>query len=139
MTGDRLVAEAVLLQLVDGQLRLGAARVDRVQRWLDGAGFLDAVLPGDVVTLHWDRACERLSPARLHNRVSRTITHIGIANQTLQGGGGAEAPPGGRSRGARAARAGPSVYLGSGPVGDPGHRSRMATLRGGSVTASAWT
>jgi len=83
VSGDRLVVEAVPLELVDGQLRLGAARVERVQRWLDGAGFLDAVLPGDVVTLHWDWACERLSPARLHNLVSRTISQIGIANQTL--------------------------------------------------------
>ncbi len=82
-SGEQLVVEAVPLELVDGQLRLGAARVEPVQRWLDGAGFLDEVLPGDVVTLHWDWACERLSPARLHNLVTRTITQIGIANQTL--------------------------------------------------------
>jgi len=82
-SGEKLVVEAVPLALVDGRLRLGEPRIETVQRWLDGAGFLDAVLPGDVVTLHWDWACERLSPARLHNLVSRTISQIAIANQTL--------------------------------------------------------
>jgi hypothetical protein len=82
-SGERLMVNAVPLVLVDGRLELGPPRVESVQRWLDGTGFLDEVLPGDVVTLHWDWACERLSPTRLRNLVTRTVAQIGIANQTL--------------------------------------------------------
>jgi hypothetical protein len=83
VAGDRLVVESRGLELVDGRLRLGVPRPSSVQRWLDGRGFVDDVMVGDVVSLHWDWACDRLSATQLRNLVDRTRRHIAIANQTI--------------------------------------------------------
>jgi hypothetical protein len=54
-----------------------------VRRWLDGAGFVADVVRGDVVSVHWDWACEVLSPRRLEALRRRTAHQIALANQTL--------------------------------------------------------
>jgi hypothetical protein len=81
--GDRLVVSAVPLSLVDGKLALGAPRPQSVRRWLDGSGFVSDVSVGDVVSLHWDWACEVLGPARLVALQRRTEHQLTIANQTI--------------------------------------------------------
>lgn len=82
VTGDRLVVRSVPLVQEGGTLVLGTPRVEQVQRWMDGAGFLDAVTPGDVVSLHWDWACERLGPERLRALVRRTERQLALTNRT---------------------------------------------------------
>ena len=59
------LGEHGVLGLVDGALALVEPKVQTVRRWLDGAGFVPDVEPGDIVSLHWDWACEVLSPSRL--------------------------------------------------------------------------
>jgi len=81
--GDWLVVRAVPLELVGGKLRLGAPRIDRVRGWLDGAGFVDDVQPGDVISIHWDWACERLDARRLDTLQSSTVREIELANRTM--------------------------------------------------------
>lgn len=81
--GDWLVVNAVPLLMTDGRLALGAPRVERVQGWRDGAGFLDGVGPDDVVAIHWSWACDRLSPARLADLVHWTTREIEVANLTI--------------------------------------------------------
>ena len=81
--GDWLVVSIVPLELVDGQLRYATARVERVRGWLDGAGFLDQADPGDVIAVHWDWACERLSGDRLANLMASTSFQLALANQTI--------------------------------------------------------
>ena len=81
--GEQLVVRSVPLVLDGGRLRLGGPRVETVRRWMDGAGFLDAAGPGDVVSLHWDWACERLAPERLAALASRTERQLAIANRTI--------------------------------------------------------
>lgn len=83
MAGDSLVVEAVPLGLVQGKLALVEPRVQSVRRWLDGSGFVADVEVGDVVSLHWDWACEVLSPARLEALQRRTLQQLELANQTL--------------------------------------------------------
>jgi hypothetical protein len=82
-SGDRLVVRSVPLVLDAGRLALGTPRIETVQRWMDGAGFLDAAEPGDVVSLHWDWACERLTPERLGALVARTERQLAITNRTI--------------------------------------------------------
>jgi hypothetical protein len=81
--GDQLVVNAVPLGLVDGRLALLEARPQTVKRWLDGTGFVTDVQAGDVVSLHWDWACEVLSPRRLEALRQRTVRQLGLANQTI--------------------------------------------------------
>jgi len=81
--GDWLVVSAVPLELANGQLALAPPRVERVRGWRDGAGFVDRVEPGDVVSLHWDWACERLDARRLATLMTWTARELAIANRTI--------------------------------------------------------
>jgi hypothetical protein len=81
--GDSLVVSAVPLELREGKLRLGAPRVQRIRGWLDGAGFVEDVAPGDVVSIHWDWGCERLDGARLEQLRRSTAAELRIANATI--------------------------------------------------------
>ncbi len=81
--GDELVVSAPRLELVAGQLRLGAARAERVRGWRDATGFIDAAEPGDIVSIHWSWACDRLDPRQLGNLVAWTARQLDIANQTI--------------------------------------------------------
>jgi hypothetical protein len=81
--GDSLVVDAVPLRLAEGRLALGDPRPQTVRRWLDGSGFVSDVAVGDVVSLHWDWACEVLAPARLEALRSRTLHQLALANQTI--------------------------------------------------------
>ena len=83
ITGDSLVVNAVPLALVEGKLALVEPKVQQVKRWLDGSGFVADVEVGDVVSLHWDWACEVLSPSRLDALQRRTLHQLELANQTL--------------------------------------------------------
>ena len=81
--GDSLVVNAVPLGLVDGKLALVEPKAQKVRRWLDGSGFVADVEVGDVVSLHWDWACEVLDPARLEALQRRTLHQLELANQTI--------------------------------------------------------
>jgi hypothetical protein len=83
VAGDSLVVEAVPLCMVEGKLAMVEPKVQSVRRWLDGTGFVADVAVGDVVSLHWDWACEVLSPARLEALRRRTLQQLELANQTL--------------------------------------------------------
>jgi hypothetical protein len=81
--GDVLVVNVVPLELVDGRLALGAARPERVDGWRDGDGFVAGVAPGDVISVHWSFACDRLEPAQLERLVGWTRRQIEVANRTM--------------------------------------------------------
>lgn len=81
--GDSLVVSAVPLEMVAGQLRLAAPRPERIRGWVDGAGFVEDAAPGDVVSIHWDWACERLDAARLGALQRSTAAELVLANQTI--------------------------------------------------------
>ena len=81
--GDWLVVDAVPLVLTDGRLALDSPRSERIQGWREGAGFVDDVQPGDVVSIHWSWACDRLSPRQLAGLVRTTRHEIGVANLTI--------------------------------------------------------
>jgi hypothetical protein len=83
VSGETLVVEAVPLGLAEGKLALQAPRVQTVRRWLDGTGFVSDVEPGDMVSLHWDWACEVLSPSRLEALQRRSLHQLELANQTI--------------------------------------------------------
>lgn len=83
ITGDSLVVNAVPMGLVDGKLAIVEPKVQKAKRWLDGSGFVADVAVGDVVSLHWDWACEVLDAGRLEALQRRTLHQLELANQTI--------------------------------------------------------
>lgn len=81
--GDALVVNAVPLAFTDGKLTLGAPRRERITAWHDGKGFLGDVAAGDVVSIHWDWACDRLDASALARLRSWTQRQLAIANETI--------------------------------------------------------
>ena len=81
--GDFLVASVVPLAMVDGKLRLQTPRVERVRAWQDGRGFIGGVATGDVISIHWDWACETLDARRLAALQQWTVHELTIANRTI--------------------------------------------------------
>lgn len=78
-----LVVEHQPLVLECSKLKLGELRDKTVMRQLDGTGFITNCQVGDVVSFHWDWACEILSPRQAHNLERYTRYHLELANQTL--------------------------------------------------------
>jgi hypothetical protein len=80
---DQLVVNVVPLRLVDGVLELGPAEVQRVTAWRRGDGFVGEVGVGDVVSVHWDWACDVLSTSALERLVRWTRRQLEVAKESL--------------------------------------------------------
>lgn len=78
-----LVVERPQLVLTDGKLTLSAPRPFRVGRQLDGRGFVDGVKLGDMVSIHWNWACDVLDPNALSRLVRATQRSMALANITI--------------------------------------------------------
>jgi hypothetical protein len=82
--GDWLVTSVVPLAVVEGKLALTAPHVETVRGWQDGRGFLGAnVAANDIVSIHWDWACDVLDARRLSLLRGWTQHELRIANQTI--------------------------------------------------------
>jgi hypothetical protein len=81
--GDSLIVSAVPLELAGGKLRLAEPRVEMVSSWHDGAGFVDGVTPGEMISIHWSWACDRLTPAQLRHLVAWTRLALRVANRGI--------------------------------------------------------
>jgi hypothetical protein len=81
-TGELIVARQPLY-LKGGKLALGEPQPARVLRQIDGRGFADEAQPGDVVSIHWNWACEVLKPAALSCLMTETQRSLALANQTM--------------------------------------------------------
>jgi hypothetical protein len=79
----QLVVDVVPLVQQDGRLTLGTARPEVVERWVDGVGFVDDVRPGELVSVHWGWACDRLSARQAANLAASTRRELRIANEAL--------------------------------------------------------
>jgi hypothetical protein len=80
---DQLVVSANRLELVDGRLRYGPPDLERVQAWRDATGFIDVPEAGDIVSIHWSWACDRLDRRQLANLIAWTDRQLAIANRTM--------------------------------------------------------
>lgn len=78
-----LVVERAPIELRDGKLALGSPRSERVTRMLEGNGFVAAAAVGDVVSIHWNWACEVLTPRQAAALERYTGLHLRLASQTL--------------------------------------------------------
>jgi hypothetical protein len=81
--GAELVVERPRLALVQGKLALAPPEPVRILRQIDGLGFAEAVVPGDVVSIHWSWACDVLTASALRRLRSATDQYLRLANETL--------------------------------------------------------
>lgn len=81
--GPELVVERAPIVLVDGKMRLGAPAPMRVTRQIDGRGFADDAHVGDWVSIHWNWACETLTPHALRRLQYETQRSLVNANRTV--------------------------------------------------------
>ena len=65
ITGDRVTVRSRPLCFDGSHLILGAEQTESARRSVDGMAVGAEPRPGDVVSLHWDWVCDRLSPAAL--------------------------------------------------------------------------
>lgn len=65
----------------DGQaLSLGPPREERARWAQDGRSLLGSVSPGEVVALHWDWICDRLTPDQAAALTARTQAQLDLTN-----------------------------------------------------------
>ncbi|HKC29816.1 MAG TPA: DUF6390 family protein [Jatrophihabitans sp.] len=81
---DRLLVESQPLQFDRGRLFLGPARLETVERSLNGVGLVPEVQVGDWVSMHWEWVCDRLSPQQLASLRHYTRRHLEIVNDRLE-------------------------------------------------------
>ena len=77
--GEVLTVRSRLLELRGSRLALGAPAPELVRAGTDGLRLVEDVAPGDVVSLHWDWVCDRLSPpalARLRRFTASTLAAV---------------------------------------------------------------
>ena len=65
------------------KLAFGPPRPERITAWRDGRGFIGDVVTGDVVSIHWDWACDVLAPDQVARLIAWTQRQLVVANQTL--------------------------------------------------------
>ncbi len=78
--GDTVVVRNRALEFRGDRLILGAARTERVRRAVDGVGILRDLRAGEIVSLHWDWVCERLSPSRLAALRRANARNLAVVN-----------------------------------------------------------
>ena len=83
LDGATLSAEVQPLVLGGNNLALGEPERRQIARQLDGRGFVEAVRPGDWISIHWGWACQVLSRQQMAELDRWTQHHLTIANQTL--------------------------------------------------------
>ncbi len=80
VSGDSVVVRNRVLDFCGSQLVLGPEIVEQVRRGLDGVGFVEDLAAGDVVAMHWDWVCERLSVPALRNLEQWTALNLAVVN-----------------------------------------------------------
>ncbi|MFC2017955.1 DUF6390 family protein [Chloroflexota bacterium] len=71
------------LVLEGSRLKLGDFIEKKVLRQINGTGFIADPQIGDLISFHWNWACDILAPVQVKNLERYTSYHLEIANQTL--------------------------------------------------------
>ena len=79
---DHLEVAAPALEMADGRLRFGEPAPERLP-YRAGDAYGDDLLPGDLVALHWERVCGRLTPLQAARLRSVTGRNLEVANATI--------------------------------------------------------
>ena len=89
ITGDDAVVRSRPLVWDGAALAVGEPVVESAKHAVNGTGFVAGLAAGDVVSLHWDWVCDRLSPRQLQRLQHFTARHLRIANDGVEHRGAA--------------------------------------------------
>jgi hypothetical protein len=84
MDGEEIEVARPRLVLCDGTLALAAPETFRVRRASEGRGLLRRVRPGDVVSIHWDWACDVLTRPDAERLMALTERSLALVNASLR-------------------------------------------------------
>jgi hypothetical protein len=80
LNGDLVTVTSRGLDLVGSQLCFSEERTEVVRRGVAGVGFVDQLAVGDIVALHWDWVCERLTGRALRQLRAATDDNLRAVN-----------------------------------------------------------
>lgn len=80
VVGDEAVVRSRRLEWDGTSLRLGEPTLETARCSTAGTGFVSDLVAGEVVSLHWDWVCDRLTSAQLDQLRRFTGRHLDIAN-----------------------------------------------------------
>ena len=80
VVGDVATVDVSTLRWDGRELRVGNGDAELATVTTDGRGFLPNLRPGDLVSLHWDRVCDRLSAGEARSLDRYTARHLSLAN-----------------------------------------------------------
>ncbi len=87
VAGDEVTVRSRPLTWNGIRLGMGAPQVERVRGAVGGIGLVDAVSPGDWVSLHWDWVCDRLTQRQLRNLRNFTVRQLVVTNDRVSHSG----------------------------------------------------
>ena len=99
LNGATLTTKVKPLVLTGNNLTLGDPEHRQVMRQINGQGFVDAVRPGDWISIHWGWACQVLNRQQVANLERWTQHHlepiaiVGAPNTFAIGASAADALP----------------------------------------------
>jgi hypothetical protein len=80
LAGDVVTVQSQALVFDGSRLLLEPGRFERARRRCHGYRLAPAIRPGDVVALHWDWVCDRLTPRRLSWLKACTTRNLDAVN-----------------------------------------------------------
>jgi hypothetical protein len=89
ITGDEAVVLSRPLVWDGTALEVGEPVAESAKYAVNGTGFVADLAVGDVVSLHWDWVCDRLTPHQLQQLKLFTARHLKIANSGVEHRGAA--------------------------------------------------
>jgi hypothetical protein len=82
--GDQVVVQSRPLRWDGRQLAFGPVETETVTGAVSGRGFVTDLRPSDLVALHWDWVCDRLTQRQLHNLLAYTAQTLRMTNERLR-------------------------------------------------------
>lgn len=83
VNGPFLTVETEPLVLQNGKLALGPTLQKKLIRELESDYDIEQLQPGDMVSMHWNVVCEKLTQRQVENLRKYTLMHMAIANETI--------------------------------------------------------
>jgi hypothetical protein len=81
--GAEVIVDRSPLVMAGAKLALGRPLPVRILRQIDGRGYLDDFRPGEMVSIHWNWACDRLNVSAFRALSRATRSAIAHTNKTL--------------------------------------------------------
>ncbi len=84
VSGDQVTVRSRPLRWDGQQLSFGPVETETAVAAVGGRGFVTDLRPGELISLHWDWVCDRLSRRQLQNLLAYTTQTLRMTNERLR-------------------------------------------------------